>query len=230
MGLNAKEAPSSGGDRVEQELLAIDNYPARVVSIIDLGLQPQLAWKGKDKDAIRKVNMTYELSEEFMLDEDGVEQKDKPRWISETMPFHNLKADRAKSTLRYNAIDPHMTCDGEFTELGGMPCTVNIVQNEKNGTTYNNVGNVAGPVNLKGYEQPELVNGPRIFLVDEPDMEVFNDLPEWIQDIIKGNLEYNGSVLQKSLGEKPIAEEKAKTAEPPAPPAPPAPPVPDVPQ
>lgn len=233
MGLNANDQPSSGGgEHVEQDPMAIGLYPARIVQIIDLGLQPQKAWQGKPKDAIRQLNLTYEFSEEFMKDEDGNDVTDRPRWLSETVPFHNLKADKAKSTLRYRAIDPDSTVGGEFTEIGGMPCQVAIVHNEKNGKTYNNVGDVSGAVNLKGYKQPELVNPVKVFITDEPDMDVWKELPEWLQNKIKDNLEYNGSVLQAKLGEeaKPEPAQDDVPAGNAAPPAPPAPPAPDVPQ
>lgn len=228
MGLNAKDQPMAGGDFVEQEILKIGNYPGRLVSIIDLGLQPQLAWKGEDKPPIRKINLTYELADEFMLDEDGNEQPDKPRWISETIPFHNLKSEKAKSTRRIKQLDPEGVVDGDISAMGGFPCMINIINNEKNGKTYNNVGDISTAMSVKGYEQPELVKPVRVFITDEPDMEVFNELPEWLQDMIKSNLKYNGSALQEELGEKAIPEpEPAGNAKPPAPPAPPAP---DVPQ
>ena len=39
-----------------------------------------------------------------------------------------------------------------------------------------------------------------MFDLDNPDLEVFNAFPEWIRDKIKGNLNYEGSKLQKLLG------------------------------
>lgn len=44
---------------------------------------------------------------------------------------------------------------------------------------------------------PELVNPVKVFDIDEPDMEIFWSLPEWLQNKIKENLEYGGSVLEK---------------------------------
>jgi len=227
MGLNASKAPSAGGDRVEQEALKPDLYPARVVQVIDFGLQPQRAYKGKEKPPINMINLTYELSEEFMKDEEGVDQEDKPRWLGETIPFHNIKAEKAKSTRRMKAIDAAGTTGNEFTERITMPCQVAVVNNEKDGHIYNNIGDVSGPVNLKGYVQPELVNDPKVFVLAEPDLEIFESLPDWMQDMIKANLEYNGSKLQALLGEEAKPEpEPAKAAEPPAPPSPPKPPSP----
>ncbi len=56
---------------------------------------------------------------------------------------------------------------------------------------------------------PDLVNESKFFSLDEPDLEVFLSLPDFLQEKIKGNLEYNGSVLQGLLeGDK--EEPKAK--------------------
>lgn len=225
MALNAKTAPKTGGDFVEQDVLAPKMYPARVVQVIDLGLQPQRPYQGKDKPPAHTIQMTYELSHEFMKDENGDLIADKPRWYSEDFPFHNLEADRARSTKRYNAIDPEGTVDGDFTKLVGMPCQVMItkVPDKKNeGKFKNYVGDVSSAIDMPGYEQPALINTPVVFSLDEPDLEVFQKLPEWLQDKIKTNLEYDGSPLAVLLGDA-ATEAPAASATPPAPPAPPAP-------
>jgi len=246
MGLNAnKQTGGGGGDYVEQEALPVKQYPARVVQVIDLGLQPQKPYNGKEKPPIDKLHLTYEFSDEFLKDDEGNDREDMPRWLSEDFPFYSLEAEKATSTLRYNAIDAEGVVDGEFTELVGMPCQLLTVIEPKRDKKKNNkviegkfvnyVGDVSGPVAVKGYTQPELVNKGVVFVLDDPDLEVFKKLPDWLQERIKKNLNYNGSKLQDMLGEKaePVQDDvPAGNAEPPAPPAPPEPeaPAPDVPQ
>jgi len=245
-GLNANnQTGTGGGDYVEQEALEVKQYPGRVVQVIDLGLQPQKPYNGKDKPPVDKIHMTYEFSDEFLKDDEGNDREDMPRWLSEDFPFYSLDADKAKSTLRYNAIDPTGVLGGEFTEMVGMPLQILVVKEPKRDRKKNNkpidgkfvnyVGDISGPVAVKGYEQPALVNPGAVFTLAEPDLEVFNKLPDWLQDRIKGNLNYNGSKLQGMLGEEPVPVQDdvpAGNSEPPAPPAPPAPeaPAPDVPQ
>ena len=38
-----------------------------------------------------------------------------------------------------------------------------------------------------------------MFVTSEPDLEIFNSLPDWMQDKIKDNLEFSGSVLETTL-------------------------------
>lgn len=229
MALNASTLPSQGNkenpDFIKQEHLAVGGYPCRIVQIIELGLQAQRPYKGEEKAPQPEIQITYELADEFMLDKDGEEVLDKPRWISEQIPFYNLKSERAKSTQRYMTLDPQIKLGGDFTKLLKAPCIVNIVVNpgkgQHAGKTFNNVLNVSAMRPKEMQKAPELVNPPVFFDLDICDMEIFNSLPEWIQDKIKGNLNFNGSALQNKLGVEPEKEEKkAESKAEPSPPAP----------
>lgn len=203
MALNAKRAAGGGNNKefIQQANLEPGNYPARVAQIIDFGLQAQRPFQGQDKPPMQVVGMTYELLDEFMKDEKGEPIEDKPRWISEEFPLHNLRADRAKSTQRYNALDPKEVHDGDFTALIEMPCMVTVVNNPgKDGKVYDNVGAVSAMRPRDAANAPPLKNPPKVFVLDTPDMEVFNKFPKWIQDKIKANLNFKGSKLEKLLG------------------------------
>jgi hypothetical protein len=204
MGLNANKLPQNTSSGItKQEAIDAGTYPARVVSVIDLGLQTQRPYQGQDKPPKHEIRMTYELLDEFCLDEDGNECEDKPRWVSEDFPFNSLTADLAKSTKRYLALDPKQKFGGDFTLLVDCPCMVTVVNKDgtgKNaGRVFNNIGTVSGMRPKEAAKAEPLVNPTKVFVLDEPDLEVFRSLPEFLQDKIKGNLNYNGSVLQKLI-------------------------------
>ena len=201
MGLNAKKV--QGVNKQAAEPLEPDVYRARLVQLIDLGLQAQKPYQGKEKAPVQEIMLTYELCDEFMKDEDGEDIADKPRWISETLPFYGLYADKAKSTQRYNAFDPTGEFDGEFAKCIDIPVNVTVVNNVAGDKVYNNVGNVATMSAKKAANCPELVNPAKVFDLDNPDMEIFNSLPDWLKDKIKGNLNFAGSPLQAALAGKP---------------------------
>lgn len=205
MSLNAnKVKQESNNKRVEQEPVKIGNHAARVVQVIDLGLQTQRPHLGVAKPPKQRIQLTYELSHEFIKDENGEPVEDKPRWLSEDFNFSSLKAELGTSTKRYFAIDPEQIVGGDFTKLGGMPCTVGVVHNKgtgkHEGRIFDNIGTVTGPTAMPGYNQPELLNPVKVFTLDEPDMEVFGQLPEFLQKKIKANLEFKGSALDIALG------------------------------
>jgi len=200
MGLNIKNT-GGGKNRVDQKNIEPGTYPARLVQIIDMGLQAQRAFQGQDKPPAQEIQLTYELVDEFMKDEEGNDVKDKPRWISETLPFYGLHADKAKSTQRYNALDPNGDLNGDFAGTIGFPINVTVVNNAKGDKVYDNIATISPMRPKDAANCPPLVNPPKVFDLDKPDLEVFNKLPKWIQDGIKENLNYAGSPLQKLLGD-----------------------------
>lgn len=211
MALNAKTAGNNSGPRIQQANLEAGNYPVRIVQIIDFGLQAQRPFKGEDKPPAQEIGLTYEFLDEFMKDEAGEDQRDKPRWLSEQIPLHNLKADKAKSTQRYMALDPKLVHDGDFTMLHGYPAMLTVVNNQgKDGKVFDNVGALSPMRPRDAANAPELVNKGGVFLLDAPDMEIFNKFPKWIQEKITSNLQFKGSPLEAALKGKPvIAKEDA---------------------
>lgn len=208
MSLNIKEMKSSGGSSNRAEPLEPGSYPARVVQIIDLGVQASPPNSAYPKPPQHMISVTYELCDEFLKDEAGEDLKDKPRWVSEDFNLMPLDKDLATSTKRYKALDPNDTCDGDITRLIGCCGMVSIVQRKSRDglKVYNNVAGVA-PVRAKAAAtMPELVNGGKVFVLSEPDLDVFNSLPDFLKEKIKGNLKYQGSPLQRLLegGQAPI--------------------------
>lgn len=206
--LNNIKNKSSG---FKQPILSAGAYPARIVQIIDLGLQPQPDYLGEAKEPAYEIDITYELLDEFCVSEDGTVNEDLPRWVSERIPLKSLKAEKAKSTLRYLVLDPKMEFKGEFLSLVGKPCMVNIVENPgkgKNaGKVFNNVSGISQMRDKEATKAPELKNPAVTFSLDTPDINVFNKMPSWLQDKVKANLEFNGSKLQKLLGGTPPKDE-----------------------
>ncbi len=224
MALNAKKIGNGGGNRTPQANIEPGTYPARLVQIIDLGLQAQRPYQGKDKPPAQEIMLTYELVDTFMLDENGEELTDKPRWISETLPFYGLYADKAKSTQRYNALDPSGEFDGDFAKAIGQPINVTIVNNAVGEKVYDNIATISAMRPRDADKCPELVNPAKLLDLDAPDLDVFNALPEWLREKIKGNLNYKGSPLEQLLGgggDRPRSA-KAPAAKPPKAEEPPA--------
>ena len=210
MSLNAND--QQGGGPIT-EPMAPGTYPARVVVVADLGLQAQQPFNGKDKAPVRMLNLTYEFVDEFLKDEDGNDQTDKPRWLSERFAFYNISADKAKSTLRYKALDPAGVHGGDFTKLVNTPCMVTVIHNpnKKNkGRVYENVHEVSPMRERDANRCPPLVNQPVVFDLDEPDLVIFNKFPKFLQKTIKDNLNFAGSKLEALLKNQPVPKEEAK--------------------
>lgn len=200
MALNAAKVSGKPSNYVPMEP---GTNPARLVGVVDLGLQAQRPYQGKDKPPAREVSFTYEFTDVFMKDEDGQDQEDKPRWLSEQVPFHNLSQEKAKSTIRYKVLDPTEKFGGDWTQLIGTPVLVTVVLNpakDNSGKVYENIG-ATSPMRQKDTEKlPPLKNEPLVFDLDNPSLETWKRIPKFLQDKIRGNLEYTGSALDKLLG------------------------------
>ena len=212
----ALKAPAGNGNTkfVAQANISPGVYPSRLVQIIDFGLQPQKPYAGKDKPPCQEIGLTYELVDEFMKDEKGNDIEDKPRWISETLPFYGLYADKAKSTQRYLAFDPNQDWKGDFSQAIGKAINVTVVNNKVGDKVYDNVASIAAMRPRDAEKCSELKNTPRVFDIDSPDIAIFYSFPQWIQDKIVGNLNFNGSKLQKLIEANPKKEEGKQKEEP----------------
>lgn len=214
MALNAKKIKHTGaGNGPKQKPIDAGTYPGRLVQVLDMGIQAQQEYQGKPKPPVQEIMLTYEFLDEFCVDENGEELSDKPRWLSEVIPLHNLKADKAKSTQRYYALDPKEEKEGDFTLLTDTPCNIVVTQKPKGDRVYNNISGVSTMRPKEAANAPSLVNPPKVFVLDNPDMEVFLSLPEWVQDKIKANLEFEGSLLQSLLSGGKVADKAAPKKE-----------------
>lgn len=221
MSLKPKRVKKTANNNLTNPLLEPDNYPARLVQVLDLG--PRQNYFDKEK-INHEIMLTYELVTEFMQDDKGESVEDKPLWLSEVINMVDLPtgmspteiyADAYKSkgklVQRCKVFDPKGTLDFDLSQMVDLPCVVTVVQKKKqDGTLKNDIGGVTGI--MKGMAVPELVNPPKVFSLEEPDLTILGSLPEWLQEKIKTNLEFNGSPLEAALsGRAPEAKAKPKT-------------------
>lgn len=210
MPLNAKQIKSTGKARVQQDEMAEGTYMCRVAQVIDTGVRPREKWDAStnsyvvdnDKAPCQTLMVTYEFTTEFVKDADGVDQEDKPRWLSESLNLFSLEVDLATSTKRYKAIDPTMAADGDWTKLIGAPCMVTLTHKKNGKAKISSVTPMP-----KGIPVTGLKNEGKVFLIDEPDMEIYGSLPEWLQGKVTESLNFKGSALEMALGNEGAPQE-----------------------
>ena len=198
------------GDYVRPDPLDPGTYPARLVQVIDLGVQPQRPFKGQPKPDIQMISLTYELVDTFLKDKDGEDDEARPRWLSETMPLHSIKNEKAKSTQRYKAFDKENDDDGDWFAQIGKPVNVTVAINQVDDKVYENVS-ALGPMRDRDAARcPELVNDPRLFAIDAEDTwGAFEGLPQWLREKIEGARNVPGSGFATFLkGAKKKADDK----------------------
>jgi len=206
MSLNAKEQPR-GGKPIDP--VDAGSYPARLVQVIDMGVQEQ-SYNGEAKAPKQEINTTYEALDEFLKNEDGSDNEEKPYWFSENFALNHLSSDRAKSTERYYALDPKGKWDGDWTKLVNTPCVITVIQQPDKKTPSiirNKIANVSAMRDKDAIRAKELVNPEVVFSLEndsKENFEVFEKLPDWIKDRIKKALNFEDTAFGKAFrGEKP---------------------------
>ena len=152
---------SDKGNGTHFEIIPEDTYTAICCEVIDLGLQ-----ENKTYDKVQpKVLIGWELPE--LQVEIGGEMK--PRIF--TKQYTNSLNDKA--TLR---------------KLLGVPCLLQIVHSKVGDRTYANLGGITKLP--KGMQKPVPQTEQIRFDIDESPLSMIDELPSWIQDIIKESIEY----------------------------------------
>ena len=200
--------------QTKQDFGRVDDgtYSGRVVQIIDIGRQQETAWvKGKavpqyyvvDEDGkVVKNDEGYakKTSEEtsfpviqpkvymaFELPTETIEINDEqmPRWQSKE---YNVTNSGALIKL-VKALNPSAS---KISDIAGFPCMVTIGSTDSGNAKVTSVSPL-----MKGLEVAEVSKGPIVFDMSNPDMEVFNSLPDFLKEKIKASEGYDESKFQQ---------------------------------
>jgi len=173
---------TGGGDFVQVEP---GTYPARCISIIDLGTQ-RGEYQGKPT-VRRQVMLVWELPTETVETKDG----EKPMTVSK---FYTVSLSE-KSNLRPDleawrgrAFTDEELLGFDLNNVLDKPCMVSVKHNEKGRARVSSVAKL-----VKGMSVPDAVHKPFIFSLDNFDGTVFQAISPGIQKIIAQSDEYKAS-------------------------------------
>lgn len=169
---------------------------SRLVRIIDLGLQARPDYDGQPKQPAYMIRLTFELPND-RIEIDG---ETRPRWADVEFPISSH--EKSKCYQWYNILDPENKYQGDWSKLIAVPCLLVIKHRESKGKTYANIANVMPT--MDGIDVPELENPSFVFDLGSPDIERFKLLPDWLQEKIKMNLEFQNSKLDRLLSDLPV--------------------------
>ena len=177
-------------------------YMAVCIGVIDLGEQYKQFDKQKRGKYAEECLFLFEIPDERV----HVDGEDKPRWLSSrryTVSLHErsglyqmLTAWRGKA-LSDAELDP--AGDGfDLMQMAGQGAMLSVSVVEKDdGSRHNKIEAVTGFP--KGIPVPKIESEVLVFDADDPDMEVFGKLPEWIQDIIRKSTQFAADPPEEKL-------------------------------
>ena len=184
---------------------------ARCYRVIDLGTQ-QSEYQGQAKHQ-HKTMIQWEVHSE---DEDGnplKTERNEPMSISKTYTVslgENAALRRDLTAWRGREFTKEELRGFELKNILGAWCMLSVVASERNGKTYTNVAAVMPvPPNVKKMGLPEAHNEAQIFMISDPDMELFESFSNFLQEKIAASPEWQAR--QKQI--KPIYSGSAEDIE-----------------
>lgn len=188
-------------------------YPARIVQIIDFGLQYETDWKTQEIKTYEdgnpqikhKVWINFELPDET-IEIDGV---DKPRWYGKEYTVSAHEKSALAALLK--AVDGKGTAtDGGRNVKGllGLPAMLTI------GSTSSGKAKVSAVSAVpKGMQVGALVNDEAFFDLDSDDVEGFEKIPNWMKTRIKEGIGFEDTKLAKCLAAPAKAKEEVSVGD-----------------
>ena len=177
---------SGGGNYPERKPLEAGAYPAVADMIVDLGVQPSPGGQFAPK---RTVMIRFQIpSERVEITKNG-ETKSLPAVISRTLGLSlNEKATLRQllQSWRGKAFTPEELKRFDLANVLGKPAFINVTHSVKGEKTYANLTSIM-PL-PKGMPASVLEGEALIYSTDAPDPDVFDKLPEWVQDKIAARI------------------------------------------
>jgi hypothetical protein len=172
--------------------------PARLMSIVDVGIQIQNPYQGKVKKPCQQVILGFDLVDDF--DDDG----NCVRLTTGYFPL-NVTTDWKTKTLHeksklyaiVKALDPTGSkFNDDFSNLINEPCIINVKLVTRDDKTYANFDG-AGPVpDIAGFEVGEASGDPYIFDMDNPTLESWTALQERLKIKVREAVNYPDSAVR----------------------------------
>lgn len=174
----------------KRELIPAGNYIGRCYQMIHIGTV-QESYMGEPKQ-FNKVRIGWELpTERRVFREENGEQ---PFVISKEFTLSmNEKANLRKALASWRGKDfsEDEVKSFDITKLLGVPCMINVIHKPKAtdpSIVYEQIASIT-PV-PKGLPVPPQENKNVILSYDAFDWAVFESLPDFLKDKIKGSIEY----------------------------------------
>lgn len=198
------KAPASGGG--DFEIAPEGVFLARCYKMVDVGTQTSVGQFGTKEN--RTIYIYWELLQTADGEEVKMENGDQPFSIfsSYTLSMHpKAKLRKHLDSWRGKKFTEDQAKDFDVTQLLDKFCLLQIEHSEsKDGTrTY---ANVVGIMTTK--KKVDGVNEISSFNIESPDMEVFNDLPEWLQAKIEDAPEWDDTATENAAPSQPAVKKE----------------------
>ena len=166
-------------------LLDAGDYQSVCCAVIDLGTQYNEKWEKMQQ----KLLIMWDIAGETI----EIDGEQKPRRLSKQYTKSlNEKSALARdiNNWRGKPFTEEELHAFDLTKLINTGCQINVAQDTKDGKTYTYI---MGIMNLPKGTKLEPISEPILYDIDNHNENVFCQLPEWVQTIIKNSEEWKTS-------------------------------------
>ena len=200
-------APPVASERKAIPALDAGTRPAYCSGVALIGLFPQ-SYMGETKPDKQELIFFFEIAGETWENDEGDVF---PRTLSKRIKY--VGGERANYTKLAAALDPDGS-KGSPDKFVGTFCQLDVKKDPRKdqnggfveGEFTNKIAGVVGAPNMPGYQPPEQLSEGFVFNFYAPTYEDYSKLPRWTQKVVKENLDFEGSELQKLLLENETAD------------------------
>jgi hypothetical protein len=202
MGLKLDFSASNKGSEANYVLPKEGARPARLMTVIDLGVQKQEPYQGKKKKPAQQVILGFDLVDD--LDDDGKPVRLTTGWypLNVTVDWKTKHLhEKSKLFAIVKALDPNnKKFKGDLNNLVGLPCIVNVklVKKDIKGEerTYANFDG-CGPVpDIEGFKVNKSKNDPYVFDFDSPTADSWLALQDRLKVKVRESINYADSEVR----------------------------------
>lgn len=181
-------------ESVEFEVLAAGTYAARIVQIVELGVQPGGEYKGQKQADVPVFHVTFELPEVTRTNREGDEVTAK-----ETMFINVTSGKKAKLTHLAKAAGIENLRDYDSSEFLNKPVLLTIEHQQKGDRIKTFVASTTRLPQGLANSLPPASTEVKYFSFSDPDVEVFNSLGDGLKNMMTRALNYSGSKVEKLI-------------------------------
>lgn len=189
MALHVKKH-EGGGEQKNFTLPKKGQRPARLIGLVDVGVQPGGEFKGEKKPDVHCFVPFFWLAKDTYEDEEGKAHNIvKAPYAIKIYPG----AEKSNYTAFCSGLDPEDEVleegVGDLSGLLNLPCLINIEHKESKKEAGRINANVTGYTSVpEGYEIDEFTGDTFVYDCDEPDEKVYEGLAKFYQELIDGRI------------------------------------------
>lgn len=196
MALNFSETKKA---RVDYGRMEDGTYPARIVRILDFGLQFATDFKTgevkKYDDGNDVIQHKVWIDFEFPTETIEIDSIAKPRWLGKEYVISSHEKAAIQGLLKAADPDGKVTMKGRnVSGLLGLPVMVGV------GSTSSGKAKIVNVTRLiKGMNVDPLANPTLFFDLDSPDIKTFEGLPDWMKKRIQEGVDFDKTAFYKKF-------------------------------